>query len=205
MPGTPGVTSKILGRLSTMLSASQPMQCSRWVMLSKRQRQQLRRLLVPDARALVSVLPSDQQAIVQTIVEKGMVVTTLGPEIGIYNLTVLGAPTGDVNKDDVPVQIVDAPPTNNKYSIDFQTSGCMAQLQIGTVQIYSKIKPSFWDAPIKAGDVVEAKASVCSEYNTLDGVKNITSATIKITGASENQLAPDDGKSYRYMLIGQPA
>jgi len=159
----------------------------------------------PGCAILTSALPADQKKIVETIVTSGMVISTLGPEAGTYYLTVLSAPSGDVHKDEVPVPVVTAPPAGNRYSVDFSDSACIIQLQDGKVQVYGKTKPSFWDAPIKGGDIITAKAKPCPDYNGLKGVNTITSITFKVIGATVNQLQPDDGKYPRYLLIGEPA
>lgn len=157
----------------------------------------------PGCALLVNALPKDQQQLVQAIVQKGMVITTLGAVNGLYYLTVLDAKTGDVQKNDVPVQIVDATPTPNRYTYNFKQTACMTQLTDGVVQIYSKSAPDFWGT-LKAGDIVTAKADACAEYNSLQGVKNITSIVFKVMGASTNQLA-EDGKGFRYLIVGKPA
>jgi len=157
----------------------------------------------PGCAILTSALPADQQILVRTIVEKGMVISTLGTVTGLYYLTVMDARNGDVHQDDVPVQIIDVPPTPKRYTADLGDSACMTQLSNGVIQIYAKAPPSFWSA-FKAGDIVTAKANVCQEYNSLQGVKSITSAVFKITGASINQLV-DEGQGYRYLVVGTPA
>lgn len=157
----------------------------------------------PGCSILVNALPKDQQQLVNTIVQKGLVISTLGAVGGLYYLTVLDAKTGDVHKDDVPVQIVDVPPTINRYKYNFKSTACMTQLSSGAIQVYSKTAPSFW-TKAKAGDIVEAKADACPEYNSLQGVKNITSTIMKITGASTNQLTKD-GEGFRYLIVGNPA
>jgi hypothetical protein len=157
----------------------------------------------PGCSILVNALPKDQQQLVNTIVQKGLVISTLGTVGGLYYLTVLDAKNGDVHKDDVPVQIVDVPPTINRYSYNFNATACMTQLSNGAVQVYSKTAPDFW-TKVKAGDIITVKADACPEYNSLQGVKNITSITMKITGASTNQLT-NDGEGFRYLIVGNPA
>jgi hypothetical protein len=155
--------------------------------------------------ALLNVLPQDQKAVVETIVKSGMVVTTLGGSAGIMYLTLLDAPTGDVNKNDIPVQIHANPPDKKNFQVDFKTTACMVQLQSGMIEIYSKSKPAFWDTLSQGGgDILTANAAPCPDYNKLVGIKNITSVRLKITGASPDQLAPDDGSTYRYHMLGTP-